>query len=326
MESRTPRPSHRAARATARRCPPAIRPRCPPPPPLAAPLPNVDGARSDVPLLSPPLQQRDAVSRRSRPRSNCQWLPPGLWAVMLIADRPGRREVRRKLADCLHGVAGHRDANSAAMVAISSTRLTVPTSLLAHITRPEPRRRAAAEPRAGPTAPPTRRIRWATGVISAPSCSGSRATVSSTAWCSTAEVMMRRRLGRRRSRPSRCLRGRVVAVGAARGDDDLRQPRPRRTAGLSRLLQPTAGRARRCAARRVADGCQRRRHRLDGVRVHRGGGCVVGIHRPDLAHGLFRIPGGAVPGAVERSGVSGKASSVRVSNKSRTPCSNAPQP
>ena len=96
--------------------------------------------------------------------------------------------------------------------------------------------------------------------------------------------------------PVDALDGEVVALGAAGGEDDLRRPGAQvRGDALPRLLHPAPGVAPRGVQRGgVADGGQRTRHRLDGSRMHRGGGGVVEVDRAG-AHGLSRIPAGQRP-------------------------------
>ena len=88
--------------------------------------------------------------------------------------------------------------------------------------------------------------------------------------------------------PVDALDGEVVALGAARGEDDLRRPRAQQLGQrLARLLHASAGRpTRRVQRRRVPDRRQHGRHRLDGSGVHRGGGGVIQV---DGAHGPPRI-------------------------------------
>ena len=121
--------------------------------------------------------------------------PPNLCAAMLIADRPlavkstGIWPIACTASLCIG------TSNSAATAANSASGMIVPTSLLAHITDTSATSScscSASRSAAGATEPSD-----AVGsqVTSAPSCSASHSTESSTAWCSTAVVMMRRRRG-----------------------------------------------------------------------------------------------------------------------------------
>ena len=165
----------------------------------------------------------------------------------------------------------------------------LPTSLLAHMTVTRAMDSGSAE-QLGLQAPrgPRRRPQ-STGSqdTSAPSCRSSHSTVSSTAWCSTAEHRMRRR--RRvlaEPGPVQALDGEVVRLGAAGGENDFRRMRPGGCGkDFPRVLDGAPGAAARTVERRRVAGpgqfAGQRSQRLGG---EGRGGCMIQVdgHGPIL--------------------------------------------
>ena len=136
----------------------------------------------------------------------------------------------------------------------------------------------------------------AASTTSAPSCRSSHSTVSSTAWCSTAEHRMRvprRVLGA--AGPVQALDGQVVGLGAAGGEDDLGgMGAGRRGQHFPGVLHGAPGAAARSVQRgRVAGAGQFARQRRQRLRGEGGGGGMIEVdgHRPILPAAARRTPG-----------------------------------
>ena len=136
------------------------------------------------------------VSATSRPSSSAPapMGPPSLCPVSVSASTPDAAKSTGRIPTACTASVCSGTPCSCATAASSRTGLTVPTSLLAHITdtsATEPGSSASAARRTSGRTRPTR----STGSRStrAPSCSASHRAASSTAWCSIAETSTRRR-------------------------------------------------------------------------------------------------------------------------------------
>ena len=140
----------------------------------------------------PPCNSGTQVTSRRSSNAPTAGGPPNLCAVTLIAESPLAAKSTGNWPTAWTASLCIGTPNSAATAASSATGITVPTSLLAHITDTSATsswlcsasRSAAADTE--PSAAVGSQVTWA------PSCSTSQFTESSTAWCSTSLAMMRR--------------------------------------------------------------------------------------------------------------------------------------
>ena len=179
--------------------------------------------------------------------------------------------------------------------------LTVPISLLAHMTLATATSRPS--PSASASAPGRIRPLGSTGsqVTSAPSCLTSHSTLSRTAWCSAGlTTSRRRRASASPPGPEQALDREVVALGAAAGEQHLRRPGAQRLgqplAGL--LGHPPGGPAAGVQRRRVAHPAELLGHRRQHLGQHRGRRRVVQVRH--VAASVVAAVGATWPGGTVR--------------------------
>ena len=198
--------------------------------------------------------------------------PPILWPVTVIASRPLAAKSTGSCPKACTASEWIGTPYDRAIAASSAIGCTVPTSLLAHITRDQRDRRGVGGDRRLAASPGATRPAASTGSHSttAPSCSASHSAGSITAWCSTALARMRRarRVGAA-ARPVQALDREVVRLGAAAGEQHLARAGAEGRGEASRATpRPGAGRAGR--RRAATTGCRRCRGTATSPRPPRG--------------------------------------------------------
>ena len=225
--------------------------------------------------------------------------PPSLCPVIVSASTPLRAEVDRHLADRLHrvGVQRHADRRARPRPAPAMS-LTVPISLLAHMTLATATSRAVAE-RLGQRlrGDPAGRLDRQPGdlgavVLGQPLDAVQDGVVLGRADDDPAAAGVGLPAG-----PEQALDGEVVALGAAAGEQHLRRPGAQRLGEpLARLLGGAAGRAAARVQRGgVAHAAQLLGHRRQHLGQHRRGRRVVQVR-----HGAGQRSRGATGGPARR--------------------------
>jgi hypothetical protein len=142
----------------------------------------------------PPCNNGIQVTSRRSSNAPTPGGPPNLCAATLIAESPLAANSTGSWPTACTASLCMGTPNSAAIAASSAIGMMVPTSLLAHITDTSATSSWLSSTSRSADADTEPSGAVGSQVTSAPSCSTSQCTESSTAWCSTSVVTMRRRL------------------------------------------------------------------------------------------------------------------------------------